>query len=346
MKPKKTTIHDIAEKLNVTASTVSRALKNNPRISEATKKVVLEMADELNYQPNHIASALRSGKSHVIGIIVPRINRAFFSSVVRGVEEVANSLDYRVVVIQSYEDPEKEVAAVNALLNARVDGIIASLGKNTESFEHYENILKKDIPLVLFDRTTNKLNTSQVVIDDYLGAYKATVHLIEQGCRSIAHFTNYKRVNIYKERYRGYVEALKDHGIPFNEALICESNMQLEDGRICVDNLLQANISFDGIFSASDYSAIGAIQTLKESGLGVPSDVAVVGFSNDSFTSLTEPSMTSIDQFPIEMGEAAAQLFFDMLNAEKNTIITKKTVLQPELIIRNSSLRLQEKSVS
>lgn len=339
MNSKKTTIHDIAKELNITASTVSRALNNNPRISEATKKAVLSMAKDLNYQPNSLAAALRKGKSQLIGIIVPTINRSFFSSVIRGVEEVANTLDYRVIVSQSNEDIDTEIATLNAFLNARVDGVLVSIGKNTNQFEHYHNLIEKGIPLVLFDRTTNEIGTSQVVIDDYLGGYLATEHLIKQGCKKIAHFTNHRQVNIYKERYRGYLEALRDNDIPFDKSLVYQSNMQLEDGRDCTEKLLAKKQEFDAIFSASDYAAIGAMQVLKEHHKKVPEDIALVGFSNEPFTSFTDPPLTTVSQFPIEMGQAAAESFFEILNAKKKKFIPQKTVLQPELIIRDSSLK-------
>ncbi|MEM9361385.1 MAG: LacI family DNA-binding transcriptional regulator [Bacteroidota bacterium] len=336
---KKTTIHDIAQKLNVTASTVSRALNGNPRISDSTRKAVMKTARELNYEPNQIASALRSGRTQLIGMLVPTINRAFFSSIIRGVEEVANSLDYRVIVSQSNEVFDNEENAVKAFLNARVDGIIASIGKNTQQFDHYEQVLERGLPLVLFDRTTPHLQTSQVVIDDYQGAYLATSHLIEQGCTRIAHFTTERKIDIYKERYRGYVNALEDHGIERDEALIFSGNLQLEDGRSHAENLLRNKENFDAIFSASDYAAMGAMQVLKENGLKIPGDVALVGFLNEPFTSFTDPPLTSVNQFPIEMGHTAANLFFNALDSEKKKIIPKKTVLQPELIIRASSLK-------
>ncbi len=339
MKPKKATIHDIAKELNITASTVSRALNNNPRISEVTKKAVLGMAKDLNYQPNNLAAALRKGKSQLIGIIVPTINRSFFSSVIRGVEEVANKLNYRVIVSQSNEDIDTEIATLNALLNARVDGVLVSIGKNTNRFEHYNSLIEKGIPLVLFDRTTNEIGTSQVVIDDYLGGYLATEHLIKQGCKKIVHFTNLKQVNIYKERYRGYLEALKDNNIPFNQSLVYESNMQLVDGRKSTEKLLASKQEFDAIFSASDYAAVGAMQVLKENDINIPRDVALVGFSNEPFTSFTDPPLTTVSQFPIEMGQAAAESFFEILDSKKKKFIPQKTVLQPELIIRNSSLK-------
>ncbi|MFD2033723.1 LacI family DNA-binding transcriptional regulator [Belliella marina] len=337
MKKGKATIHDIAEKLNITASTVSRALNDNPRISENTKKLVLKMAKQLNYQPNHIASALRSGKSKLIGVLVPTANRNFFSSVVRGIEDIANELDYKVIISQSYEDSEKEIQNIEALLNARVDGIIASIGKNTENFDHFQKVLDKGIPLVLFDRITNQLDVSQVVIDDYQGAYDMTKHLIEEGCKRIAHFTSPKKINIYKERLRGYEDALKDFDIPFDPELIEESNMQLEDGRISMENLLKKGIKFDAVFSSSDYAVMGAMQVLREHKISVPEQVKLAGFGNEPFTSFTAPPITTVDQKSIPMGRVTAETFFDLLKLDGKKGNNQKTVLKPELIIREST---------
>lgn len=342
MKQKKATIHDIAKKLNITASTVSRALNHNPRISDATKKAVFKMAKDLNYQPNNLAAALRKGKSKLIGVVVPKINRAFFSSVIRGVEKVADTYGYKVIVTQSSETIEKEADVINALLNARVDGIFASLvGKKTDDFQHFENVTSKGIPLILFDRTTNDLKTSQVIIDDYQGAYAATEHLIKQGCKKIAHFTNLQRFNIYKERQRGYMEALNDYNLKYDPSLVCQGNMLLEDGRKHTENLLQTGKTFDAIFSASDYAAMGAMQVLKEKNIRIPEEVALIGFSNEPFTSFTDPPLSSINQHPIEMGQASAELFFDIINNDKKKTVAQKTVLQPELIIRASSMKTQ-----
>jgi LacI family transcriptional regulator len=344
MRNGKATIHDIAEKLQVTASTVSRALNNNPRISEATKKKVLKAAKELNYQPNNIASALRSGKSRLIGVVVPTANRNFFSSVIRGIEEIANSLNYKVVISQSYDDFEKEVQTVEALLNAQVDGIIASVGKTTENVDHFKKILKKGIPLVLFDRVTNELDVSQVVIDDYYGALQATEHLINEGCRRIVHFTSSQNINIYKERKRGYEDALLKHGIALDPKLIRFSKLQLEDGRASMQEVIDEKISFDAVFSASDYSIMGAMQVLKENGYKLPQDVKLVGFGDEPFTSFTEPTLTTVDQKSIPMGKITAETFFEILNQKDQTnTLSKKTILKPELIIRNSSINIQKK---
>ncbi len=336
----KVTIHDIAQKLNITASTVSRALNNHPRISEATKKAVLKAAKQANYQPNNIAAALRNGKSYIIGIVVPTIDRSFFASVARGIEEIANNANYNVMVCQTYDNYQKEVVTVNTLLNARVDGIIASLTKETTNFDHYKRVKEKGIPLILFDRATDELEASQVVIDDYVGAYKVVEHLIQQGSKRIAHFTSPKKISIYKERLRGYLDALRDYNIPFDETLVVESNMQLEGGRESMLKLLQLASPPDAVFSASDYGAMGAMQVLKEHNISIPQQVALAGFGNEPFTSFTDPTLTTLNQHSISMGNAAAEIFLEQIAAKNKIFIPQKTVLKPELIIRQSSLRL------
>lgn len=339
MKKEKATIHDIARKLNITASTVSRALNDHPRISAETKKAVLKAAQKLNYQPNNIAAALRNGRSNIIGIIVPTADRTFFSSVVRGIEEIANKSRYHVMIAQTYDNFEKEVATVEALLSARVDGIIASHGKNTDNFDHFRKVRERGLPLILFDRSNDELEVSHVVIDDFLGAYKATEHLIQQGCKRIAHFTNTRKISIYKERFRGYREALLQHNIPLDESLVVESDLQLEDGRNSMRTLLQSATPPDGVFSASAFSAMGALQVLKEQGKRVPEDVAIVGFSNEPFTSFSEPALSTVDQHATRIGNAAAEIFLEEISADKQKFIPQKIVLKPELVIRQSSLR-------
>lgn len=339
MKKEKTTIHDIARKLNITASTVSRALKDHPRISTETKKAVLKVAEKLNYQPNHIAAALRNGRSNTIGIIVPTIDRSFFSSVVRGIEEVANKARYNVMICQSYDNFEKEVQTINALLNAQVDGVIASFAKDTDDFSHFMKVKEKGIPLVMFDRGNNDLEVSHVVVDDYFGSYKGVEHLIQQGCTRIAHFTSFRKISIYKDRMRGYREALEAHGLSFDPDLIVESNLQLEDGRESMEKLLKLPKLPDAVFSASAFGALGAMQVLKERNIRIPEDVALVAFTNEQFCAVTEPPITAIDQHSMRMGNAAAEIFLEEINKEDVKFIPQKIVLKPELVIRQSSLK-------
>ncbi len=344
MRTEKTTIHDIARKLNITASTVSRALNDHPRISAETKKAVLKAAQKLNYQPNHIAAALRNGKSNIIGIIVPTADRTFFSSVVRGIEEIANGARYNVMICQTYDSYEKEVATIDALLNARVDGIIASHGKETLDFSHFIKVKERGIPLIFFDRSNDELEVSQVVIDDYLGAYRATEHLVQQGCKRIAHFTNTLKISIYKERLRGYTDAILANGIKFDPTLIVESNMQLEDGRASMLQLLKLKKLPDAVFSASAYGIMGALQVCKEKGIKVPEDMALVGFSNEPFTSFTEPALSTVEQHSMRIGNAAAQIFLKEIAIGHQRFIPEKVVLTPELIIRASSLKKKPKA--
>lgn len=339
MKKEKSTIHDIARKLNITASTVSRALNDHPRISESTKKAVQKAAQKLNYQPNHLAAALRSGRSNILGVIVPTVDRSFFSSVVRGIEEIANSSRYNVMICQSYDNHEKEVAAVEALLSARVDGIIASYAKETRNFDHFMKAKERGIPVILFDRSNDELELSHVVVDDFLGAYKATEHLIQQGCKRIGHFTNTRPISIFKDRLRGYKEALIANGLTYDESLVVESNLQLEDGRDSMLQLLNRKELPDGIFSASAYGILGALQVLIEKGIRVPQDVALVGFSNEPYTSFTEPALSTVEQHSLRMGNAAAEIFLEEVSDGEKKFIPQKIVLKPELIIRQSSLR-------
>lgn len=339
MKNEKVTIHDIARKLNITASTVSRALKDHPRISAETKKAVLKAAQKLNYQPNHIAAALRNGRSNIIGIIVPTAYRSFFSSVIRGIEEIANNAKYNVMICQTYDNYEKEVASVDALLNARVDGIIASHGKETLNFDHFLKARERGIPLIFFDRSNDELEISHVVIDDFLGAYKATEHLIQQGCKRIAHFTNIRKISIFRERLRGYREALISNSLEYNPSFVVESNLQLEDGRTSMEKLLKLKQIPDAVFSASALGAVGAMQVLKERNFKIPQDVALVGFSNELFTSFTEPSLTTVDQHSLRIGNAAAEIFLEEISVGRDKFIPQKVVLKPELIIRDSSRR-------
>jgi len=340
MKKEKATIHDIALKLNITASTVSRALNDHPRISEATKKAVIKAAQKLNYQPNHIAAALRNGRSNILGIIVPTADRSFFSSVVRGIEEIANKARYNVMICQTYDNYEKEVATIEALLSARVDGIIASYSKETQNFDHFLKIKERGIPLIFFDRSNDELEVSQVVIDDFLGAYKATEHLIKQGYKRIAHFTNTRKISIYKERLRGYKEALLANNIAIDDSLIIESNLQLEDGRNSMLQLLKLKERPDAVFSASAYGIMGAMQILHEHGIKIPDEIGLVGFSNEAFTSFTTPDLTTVEQHSLRIGNAAAEIFLEEITSHGDTkFIPQKIVLKPELIVRGSSVK-------
>lgn len=351
MKKKKSTILDIAKELNVTASTVSRALRNHPRISQSTKEAVWKMAKKLDYQPNNIAAALRKGKSNIIGMLVPTSDRHFFASVIRGVEEVIREEGYNLIICQSDDQFSKEQLNIEALLKIQVDGIIASVAKETTDFTHYKKVKDQGAALVLYDRVNESLEVNAVVTDDYLGAYKAVTHLIEQGCKRIVHFSGRQHINIYQDRLKGYKDALQEHNLPVEDELILEEDLirdtdkVLNAGRKLGKKLLQMPGLPDGIFSSSDFAAMGAMQILQEHGVKVPEDVAVVGYSNDFSASIIEPSLTSVDQHTKRMGNFAAQLFLEQVNTPSKDFAPRKTLLNPKLVIRESSLRKKNQSM-
>lgn len=339
---KKSTIHDIAKALNVTASTVSRALNGNPRISATTREAVLKIAKQLNYNHNQIASALRSGRSNIVGVMVPTADRSFFSQVVRGIEEEVNKAGYNVIICQSNDDYESEKRNVEALLRLRVDGIIASIAKETQDYQHFIQLQEKGIALVLFDRVSEKLNVNTVIVDDFMGAYRAVEHLILQGCKSIAHFAGLQHINIYRERLRGYIQALNDYNLVVNESLIIYfNNLFAEDGVTGMKHFLTLKNPPDAVFSASDYAALGAMQVLKSQGFDIPQQVALVGFANEPFTFFVEPALTTVDQHSRQMGVASAKLFLEHIENSDKNYAARKVVLSPELLVRASSLRLK-----
>lgn len=335
---KKVTIYDIAEKLNIAAATVSRALNDNPKISDATKKLVMETAEKMNYRQNRLAIALKSGKTNNVGVIVPRVNTNFFGSVIRGIEDELNASGYQVIICQTHNDEEKEADNVESLLNSQVDAIFMSTSsRNTDTFD---KILKKKIPLIFFDRKKTMDNVSSVTIDDFAGGYIATKHLIDQGCKKIAHVsTGDLNIEIFRERFAGYKQALYDNNIPYNEDYVLTTKSNIEDGREAVKKLFNLKNKPDAIFSASDFVALGAIKELQEMKIKVPKDVAIVGFSNEPFTNFLELSISTVDQFPLEMGRMTARVFLaqtDMTDLDK---IQKKVVIEPKLIVRKSSDR-------
>tara|TARA_R110002050_G_scaffold987_7_gene6797 strand:+ start:983 stop:2005 length:1023 start_codon:yes stop_codon:yes gene_type:complete len=338
---KKTTIYDIAKKLNITAATVSRALNNNPKISEKTKELVFKTASGMNYEQNKLAQALKSGKSFNVGVIVPRIDSNFFSSVIRGIEEELYPEGYHVIICQTHDQQELEIKNINSLLNAQVDGILMSISNaKLEKNAVFNNLVKKNVPLIFFDRKKDIKNVSSITIDDFKGGYEATSHLIHQGCKRIAHLSNNRNLEIFKNRYLGYKQALLDNNIPFDESLVVETFSKVIEGREKTRLLLQMDNPPDAIFSSSDFSALGAIEEIKESGLRIPEDICVVGFSNEPFTKFMELSISSIDQSPMEMGKITARMFLDEVASEVKVKLEKHVVLTPTLIARKSSLKI------
>ncbi|WP_207427531.1 LacI family DNA-binding transcriptional regulator [Pedobacter sp. SYSU D00535] len=337
---KRVTILDIANELNITFSTVARALNDHPAISEATKKAVRETAERLNYRQNKIASSLRSGRTNIIGVIVPSLHVSFFSSVVHGIERVMNENGYTTLLYQSNESKKHEDKGIETFLQSRVDGIIASITTETDDVTAYKEITKRNVPLIFFDRKPEELSVSSVTIDDYKGGFIATQHLIQQGYKKILHITAEQNISIFKERLRGYIDALRHYNIPVDEDLIIKGKFSLDFGKTVVKDFRERGIGYDGVFALEDYTAMGVMQQLMEYKIRVPEEVGVIGFANEAFGSLVTPQLSTIDQQTITMGEEAAKLFLELQKQGKtNTETAKKIVLEPILQIRASSHR-------
>ncbi len=335
---KRTTIKDIANVLNISSAAVSKAMHDDSRISTKTKEAVKRVAKELNYQPNLLASALRRGKSNLVGVIVPRTNSNFFSSVIENMEGVLNKAGYNIIITQSNESFEKECKNIDTLLFTQVDGIIASMANETIDLSHYEKIKSKGIPLILFDRGENDLNVDYVGINDYDSSHLIVEHLISKCCKRIAHIGGYRRTRIFNNRIKGYVDAIKKNNLPIDDNLIIESSLTLEDGRRQMENLLKLKNRPDAVYVASDYAALGALQVLNENKIKVPNDIRLVGFGNEPFTSLVSPSITSIDQHSKDIGRLAAETFLKRVAEPNVKPSLNKIILDAELIVRDSSI--------
>jgi len=336
----KVTLMDIARELNITAATVSRALNDHPAIKDATKKLVKEAAQKLQYQPNKIASSLRLGKTNIIGVIIPSAEINFFGSVIHGIEKVANENNYNVLIYQTNELYEYEKRGVQTFLQSQVDGVLASISKDTINLDHYSEIKKRGVPLVLFDRAIDTLGVSAVVVDDYAGAFAATKHLIQQGCRRIAHIGGQQHVSIFNQRLKGYIDALNVNGIPVDDDLIVYGKVSIDSGRDCMTKLLGLPQIPDAVFAVEDFTALGAMQSIKAANKKIPGDIAIVGFANEPFGEYISPSLSTVNQQTVQMGEEAANLFFESFNNRNRFDYNpRKLVLQPELICRQSSLK-------
>ena len=336
----KITIADIARELNITPATVSRALSDHPGISEKTKKSVHQTAHRLNYKRNRIASSLRSGKSHVIGVLIPSAEINFFGSVVHGIESMANGHDYTVLIYQSNETRDCEVKGIETFLGARVDGILASIAKETTDYSHFLEIRKRGIPLVFFDRVNDELGIPSVVVDDYKGAWLATSHLIDQGYQRIAHIAGQQHLKIFSDRMKGYRAALRDHGIAVDETLIYPGNVSIESGRAAIQHFLRMDRPPDAVFAIEDFTALGAIKELKENGIAIPSAFGVIGFANELFGEHITPGLSTIDQQTVSMGKESFNLLLELIGKKGiEQPVKNKVVLEPIPVYRDSSTK-------
>ncbi len=340
-KEKETTIYDIADKLNVSIATVSRALKDDPVVNKKTKKKIFELAEELGYRSNHFARNLRNQRTETIGVIVPRLNSYFMSTVIAGIENVANNEGYNLIISQSSESEQKEKASAKTMFNNRVDGLLVSLSYDTNDLAHFDQFLRKNIPIIFFDRGEHHDNFTNVLIDNRKSAYEATKHLIEQGCKRIVHITAKPKRNVYVDRLNGYKQALTENNMEFSDENLIVGNLSLEAGIDAAGVISKMDPLPDGVFVANDNCAVGCMLSLKQAGIQIPKDIAFVGFNNDPVSKVIEPNLTTINYPGYEMGEVAARNLINHLTGTYPIHSTNTIVLRSELIIRASSQRSQ-----
>jgi LacI family transcriptional regulator len=338
MEKNKVTIHDLASQLNLSASTVSRALANHKRISQKTRDRVQAAALELNFRPDPMASGFRKGKSNTIGIVIPRINRHFFSHAISGIESVTNPAGYNVMICQTNENFEEEKRAIQTLVHNRVDGIIISIAVTTRSAGHLQDVLDQKIPLVQFDRVCTKPETDMVLNDNFTGAYEVTKHLISQGLTNLVHLAGPLHNKVYADRCEGFKKALEETGLPLLPQTIVGVGLTRTDGEAFARQIMENGHRPQALISASDYSALGAFIELKKNGIRIPHDIAVAGFANEPFTEFIEPAMTTLEQYGIEMGRSAAKLLIERLDSSHTISVPRTIVIKPKLIIRASTL--------
>lgn len=332
------TIKDIARELRISPSTVSRALKNHPDISEETKAAVNELARRFNYQPNAVALSLKQKRSNTIGVIIPEIVHYFFSSVISGIEDVAYDAGFNVIICQSNEKYDREVVNTRTLLANRVDGILVSISKETQQFDHFQKVRENEVPLVFYDRVVPGFAADQVIVDDKDAAYRATKHMIDGGCKHIAHFAGPQNLLIGQLRKEGYLTALREAGLEIKNEWIVEAD-NFEKARIAVLEMLDGKHKIDGIFAVNDTTAIGAMHTLQKRGVKVPEQIAVVGFSDGRLSGITDPALTSVDQHGYEMGTVATEILLKRIMSENKNYTFETRILNADLIVRGSSVK-------
>ena len=339
IKDKEVTIYDIASALNISIATVSRALKNDTVVSKRTKKKIFDLAEQMGYRTNHFARNLRIQHTNTIGILVPKLNSNFINCVLAGVEKVTAEAGYDLIIAHSSENYIKEVANAKNLFEKRVDGLIASLSFDTKNLDHFKPFKDKGVPVIFFDRVEQEGDNTVVVIDNHKCGYKATQHLIEQGCKRIVHITSNLKRNVYSQRFKGYKDALFDNEILFDEKLLIINDLSESAAIESAMQLLKMKPLPDAAFITNDFVAAVFMRTLKENGIRIPEDIAIVGFNNDVICTLIEPALTTINYPGIDVGEVAARNLIDHLKGIGNIQNTNTIIIRTNLIIRKSSLK-------
>lgn len=337
------TIKDIAKALNLSTSTVSRALRGSYEINAETKRIVIEYAEKVSYYPNPIALSLKESKSKAIGVIVPEIANHFFSQAINGIEDIANKRGYHVVIFQSHESYEREVINIQHIIARKVDGLLISLSGQTNDVSHLQEIQRKGLPLVLFDRVSDKIETHKVAADNFDGAFKATEHLILAGRTRIAHITSPSLLSITKERLAGYRAALEKYQIQYDETLVKYCGFGAEEAKKIIEELIETQKP-DAIFTTSDRLALDCFSAIKVKNISMPKDVAFIGFTNLKVAHLLDPPLSTVVQPAFEIGQAAAELLLDSIERKPHNVEQFRSIKIPtEMVIRNSSQLFADK---
>ena len=330
---------DIARELGISVATVSRALKNSPRISEERRAAIQQYAKEHNFVPNAIAESLRYARVQpikVIGVIIPEFTHFYFSSVLSGIEEEAYSRGYRIMVAQSEERYEREVKICQSFYENKVCGIIVSQAKDTQKYDHFRMLQEAGMPLVFYDRICTGINASRVVVDDYMGAYNAVSYLIETGCTRIAYYGSSMNLEISKNRFNGYKDALLKHGLTFDPSMtyICDNR---DDAEVITPDVLQQETPPDAFFAVNDDTAIGIMYTAKRMGFKVPDDISICGFTNGQRAVACDPMLTTVEQRGRRVGEEAAAILIDKVEGHIDAEQVVKRVVRTKLIVRGTT---------
>jgi DNA-binding LacI/PurR family transcriptional regulator len=334
------TIKDIAKALGLSTSTVSRALRGSYEISPETKKLVLEYAEKINYRPNPIALSLKERRSRSIGVVVTEIANNFFSQAINGIESIAYNRGYHVIISQTHESYERELVTIQHLASRSVDGLLISLSNETTDISHLKQLHEKGLPLVFFDRVTDEIVTHKVTANNFNGAYDSTLHLVKQGYKRIAHVTNSPNLSITKERLAGYKKALEENNIAFDDKLVqyCyHGGMIYAEIEEAIGRLLKLKQRPDAMLAASDRITTGCITAVKKAGINLPSDMALIGFSNTNIAELLNPPLSAVRQPAFEMGQVATEMLIQIIESKRPITEFETRVLDTELFTRNSS---------
>ena len=335
------TIKDIAKRLNISVATVSRALRDLPDIHPDTKKMVVDLAEELDYQPNVIATSLVKSKTKTLGVIVPDLGYYFFSTILKSIEEAAIAAGYSLLITQTQESYERELINIQNLSRGQVEGIIISLSRETVNLDHLTRLQRRGIPLVFFDRDSDEIHASKVMVDNEQSAYEAVKHLLNTGCKRIAFLAGPTNVSVSNQRISGYLRALAESGVKEDLNLIIHSDYVQDSATLCTQELMRAKNRPDGILVVSDRLALGVLMALRELKIRVPEDVKIVSFNNEPVCSVVSPSISSVAQPLEEIGQLAFKLLIDQIegkNAGDSPVIE---VLKTKLIVRESSIRVK-----